>query len=130
MTRRITSAWARIHEYTDSVVRCLLLGKRMLALAIKDDLDTCEAAGKRLRLDDKEAKERNRTEYNLLMSHLKWVRRESHDQAALEKIVRSLETNDALHAYQGWRERGQSSEFAEAKRRRKAQGRSNARKKA
>ena len=95
----------------------------MLALAIKDDLDACEATGKRMRSDDIKGKERNRTEYNLLMAHLKWTQRESHEQSALEKIVRSLETNDALRAYQGWRERGQTSELVEAKRRRKAQGR-------
>ncbi len=104
-------------------MRCLLLGKRMLALAIKDDLDACEAAAKRMCSDDVEGKERNRTEYNLLMVHLKWTQRESHEQSALEKIVRSLETNDALRAYQGWRERGQTSKLVEAKRRRKAQGR-------
>ena len=95
----------------------------MLALAIMDDLDACEASGKRMRSDDPEGKERNRMEYNLLMAHLKWTERESHEQSALEKIVRSLETSDVLRAYHGWRERGQTSELAEAKRRRKAQGR-------
>ena len=100
-----------------------MLGKRRLALAIKDDVDACEATGKRLSSDDVEGKERNRTEYNLLMAHLKWTERESHEQFALEKIVRSLETNDTLRAYQGWRQRGQTSELVEAKRRRKAQGR-------
>ena len=100
-----------------------MLGKRMLALAIKDDLDACEATGKRIRSDDVEGKERNRTEYNLLMVHLKLTERESHEQSALEKIVQSLETNDVLRAYQGWRERGQTSALVEARRRRKAQGR-------
>jgi hypothetical protein len=95
----------------------------MLALAIKDDLDACEAAGKRIPSADVGGKERNRTEYNLLMAHLKWTERESHEQSALEKIVRSLESNDALRAYQGWRQRGQTSELVEARRRRKAQGR-------
>ena len=95
----------------------------MLALAIKDDLDACEATGKRMRSDDIEGNERNRTECNLLMAHLKWTQRESHEQSALEEIVRSLETNDALRAYQRWRERGQTSELVEAKRRRKVQGR-------
>jgi hypothetical protein len=95
----------------------------MLALAIKDDVDACEATGKRVRSDDVEDKERNRTEYNLLMVHLKWTQRASHEQSVLEKIVRSLETNDSLRAYKGWRERGQTSELVEAKRKGKAQGR-------
>jgi hypothetical protein len=39
----------------------------------------------------------------------------------LRKFVQSLETNDVLHAHQGWRERSQTSEVAEENRRRKEQ---------
>jgi len=83
MTRRTASTWARILR--DSIVRCLLLGKRMLALAIKDDLDACEATGKQMRSDDVEGKERNRMEYNLLMVHLKWIQREGTNNLRLRK---------------------------------------------
>jgi len=49
-------------------------------------------------------KDRNILEISTLTAHLAWAQRAGTDQAELERIVHSLETNVLLRGYQRWRE--------------------------
>jgi hypothetical protein len=85
-----------------------LLSQEKLLKVIDEDLKICRRAAEQLDRTDAPGKERNILEFNILMAHLGWAERAGTDQAELERVVRSLETNEFLRGYQRWRERSET----------------------
>jgi len=78
-----------------------------LLKAIDEDLEVCRGAAEMLHSTDTPGKQQNNLELNALMTYRKWIQRAGTDQAELERVVRSLETNEYLRGYQRWRERSE-----------------------
>lgn len=72
--------------------------------AIDADLKVCRSAADTLHPTDIKGKERNVLELATLIAHKQWAERAGSDQAELEKVVCSLETNHLLRSYRHWRE--------------------------
>lgn len=85
-----------------------LLDENKLLKVLDDDLNVCRGAAERLHPTDTPGKQRNILEFNTIMAHLQWTERAGTDQAELEKVVHSLESNEFLRGYQRWRERSQT----------------------
>ena len=86
-----------------------MLSQQKLLKVIDDDLKVCREAGERMNPSDTRAKEQNIVEFNTLMNHLMWAQRAGSDQAELERVVHSLESNEVLRGYQLWRERSETA---------------------
>jgi phage shock protein A len=86
-----------------------MLSQQKLLKVIDDDLKVCREAAERMNPSDTRAKEQNILEFNTLMNHLTWVQRAGSDQAELERVVRSLESNELMRGYQRWRERSETA---------------------
>ena len=85
-----------------------MVNREKLLKVIDDDLKVCRGAAERLHPTDTPGRERNVLEFNTLMAHLQWTERAGTDQAELERVVRSLETNEFLRGYQRWRDRSET----------------------
>lgn len=77
-----------------------MLSQAKLLKAIDADMRVCRDANP----TDSPGKERRILELGTLTNHLEWAKRAGDDQAELERVVRSLETNNVVHGYQRWRE--------------------------
>jgi hypothetical protein len=75
--------------------------RERLLKAIEDDLVVCRES-QRLH-EDKTG--RNAVECSALATHLAWTQSVGEDQAVLQSIVNSLESNPFLQSYESWRER-------------------------
>jgi hypothetical protein len=86
-------------DYT-SAERCSMVSQEKLLKAIEEDIRVCRA-GKHTEVD---GMARQNLEFNKLIRHLEMVNDAGDDQAKLEVIVQSLETNLAVGRHQHWRE--------------------------
>jgi hypothetical protein len=77
-----------------------MISREKLLRTLKHDLGVCQKANP----TDLKGKERRILEYNTLLSHLMWAERVGDDEAELERIVLSLETNNFIRGYEHWRE--------------------------
>jgi hypothetical protein len=79
-----------------------MLSQAKLLKGIDQDLQRCRSEA--LNPTDKAARERRNIELATLLNHLMWTSNVGDNQAELERIVHSLETNPVLD-YQNWREK-------------------------
>src|SRR5690348_429842 len=80
-----------------------MLSQRKLIAAIQEDLAVCRKNGREL--TDSQSLEQKKLEVAALLRHLQMTEEVGYNQAELERVLRSLESNPALKAYQRWRER-------------------------
>ena len=81
-----------------------MINAHKLATLLERDLEICSKARKNLRADDAAGLKRNDEEQAELTTHLHWVKRVGFNQAALQRIVESLNQNRFTTGYQRWRQ--------------------------
>lgn len=80
-----------------------MFSQRKLIVAIQEDLAVCRKNGREL--TGSQGLEQKKLEVAALLRHLQMAEEVGYNQPELERVLKSLEANPILKAYQGWRER-------------------------